>query len=597
MDNNKTFFRTRTCGELRMEHVGEDVTLAGFLENFREVGATLGFAVLRDFYGTTQVVCESEELVKTFKTLNKESTVQVSGTVRERDSKNPKLPTGDIEVVPAKIEVLGRCRHNELPFPVNRSREADESQRLKFRYLDLRNPEVKDNIVLRCQVVSALRQAMTGHGFMEITTPILPASSPDGARDYLVPSRKHPGKFYALPQAPQQFKQLLMASGFDKYFQIAPCFRDEDARGDRSPGEFYQLDMEMAFAGQEDVFAVLEDVLPPIFAKYGKYGAASSAPFQRISFLDAMETYGSDKPDLRIRLKLQDATAVLAGCGFAPFEGQTVKAVCVPGFAVTRKQIDKLCADVEVQAGQKVYWFRLDENGDIVGGIAKFLQECKGQVVGALGLQPNTFVGLTAGKKLTAQKTGGVLIKQLAPLCPGHFDKERYEFCWIVDFPMYEIGEESGELEFCHNPFSMPNGGAEILKKAAAGEVDPLSITAFQYDLVCNGVELSSGAVRNHDPEIMIEAFQLVRLGEEDVKAKFPAMYNAFTYGAPPHAGIAPGVDRMVMLLAGEDSIREIIPFPMNKNAQDLMMGAPGIVEQRQLDELNIMCTKTGDEV
>ena len=597
MDNNKTFFRTRTCGELRMEHVGEDVTLAGFLENFREVGATLGFAVLRDFYGTTQVVCESEELVKTFKTLNKESTVQVSGTVRERDSKNPKLPTGDIEVVPAKIEVLGRCRHNELPFPVNRSREADESQRLKFRYLDLRNPEVKDNIVLRCQVVSALRQAMTGHGFMEITTPILTASSPEGARDYLVPSRKHPGKFYALPQAPQQFKQLLMASGFDKYFQIAPCFRDEDARGDRSPGEFYQLDMEMAFAGQEDVFAVLEDVLPPIFAKYGKYGAASSAPFQRISFLDAMETYGSDKPDLRIRLKLQDATAVLAGCGFGPFEGQTVKAVCVPGFAATRKQIDKLCADVEVQAGQKVYWFRLDENGEIVGGIAKFLQECKGQVVEALGLQPNTFVGLTAGKKLTAQKTGGVLIKQLAPLCPGHFDKERYEFCWIVDFPMYEIGEESGELEFCHNPFSMPNGGAEILKKAAAGEVDPLSITAFQYDLVCNGVELSSGAVRNHDPEIMIEAFQLVRLGEEDVKAKFPAMYNAFTYGAPPHAGIAPGVDRMVMLLAGEDSIREIIPFPMNKNAQDLMMGAPGIVEQKQLDELNIMCTKTGDEV
>ncbi|MTS96114.1 aspartate--tRNA ligase [Pseudoflavonifractor sp. BIOML-A1] len=597
MDNNKTFFRTRTCGELRMEHVGEAVTLAGFLENFREVGATLGFAVLRDFYGTTQVVCESEELVKTFKTLNKESTVQVSGTVRERDSKNPKLPTGDIEVVPAKIEVLGRCRHNELPFPVNRSREADESQRLKFRYLDLRNPEVKDNIVLRCQVVSALRQAMTGHGFMEITPPILTASSPEGARDYLVPSRKHPGKFYALPQAPQQFKQLLMASGFDKYFQIAPCFRDEDARGDRSPGEFYQLDMEMAFAGQEDVFAVLEDVLPPIFAKYGKYGAASSAPFQRISFLDAMETYGSDKPDLRIRLKLQDATAVLAGCGFGPFEGQTVKAVCVPGFAATRKQIDKLCADVEVQAGQKVYWFRLDENGEIVGGIAKFLQECKGQVVEALGLQPNTFVGLTAGKKLTAQKTGGVLIKQLAPLCPGHFDKERYEFCWIVDFPMYEIGEESGELEFCHNPFSMPNGGAEILKKAAAGEVDPLSITAFQYDLVCNGVELSSGAVRNHDPEIMIEAFQLVRLGEEDVKAKFPAMYNAFTYGAPPHAGIAPGVDRMVMLLAGEDSIREIIPFPMNKNAQDLMMGAPGIVEQKQLDELNIMCTKTGDEV
>ena len=596
MDNVKTYYRTHTCGELRMEQAGQTVTLSGFLENFREVGAALGFAVLRDFYGTTQVVCETEEMVKTFKALNKESTLQVTGVVRERDSKNPKLPTGDIEVVPTQITVLGRCRHNELPFQVNRSREADETQRLKFRYLDLRNPEVKKNIILRSSVVAALRASMIDHGFMEITTPILTASSPEGARDYLVPSRKHPGKFYALPQAPQQFKQLLMASGFDKYFQIAPCFRDEDARGDRSPGEFYQLDMEMAFADQEDVFAVLEDVLPPIFAKYGAYDIASSAPFQRIPYNDAMEIYGSDKPDLRIDLTAQDATALLADCGFEPFAGNTVKAVKVTGFAATRKQIDKLCADVEVQAGNKVYWFRLDEKGEIVGGIAKFLQEKKAEVIAALGLEPNTFVGLTAGKKLAAQKTAGVLIKQLAPLCPDHFNKERYEFCWIVDFPMYEIGEESGELEFCHNPFSMPNGGLEILKKAAAGEVDPLSITAFQYDLVCNGVELSSGAVRNHDPEIMIEAFQLVRLGEEDVKAKFPAMYNAFTYGAPPHAGIAPGVDRMVMLLAGEDSIREIIPFPMNKNAQDLMMGAPSFVEPKQLEELNIVCTKKEDE-
>ncbi|EDN01727.1 aspartate--tRNA ligase [Pseudoflavonifractor capillosus ATCC 29799] len=579
-----------------MEHVGQTVTLAGFLENFREVGASLGFAVLRDFYGTTQVVAETEEMVKTIKALNKESTIQVTGVVRERDSKNPKLPTGDIEVVPEKIEVLGRCRHNELPFPINRSREADESARLKYRYLDLRNPEVKNNIVLRCQVVSALRQAMTAHGFMEITTPILTASSPEGARDYLVPSRKHPGKFYALPQAPQQFKQLLMASGFDKYFQIAPCFRDEDARGDRSPGEFYQLDMEMAFADQEDVFTVLEDVLPPIFAKYGKYDTASSAPFKRIPYLEAMETYGSDKPDLRIDLTAQDATEALGACGFGPFEGNTVKAVKVTGFSATRKQIDKLCADVEVQSGGKVYWFRYDENGEIVGGIAKFVQPIKDAVVAALGLEKGTFVGLTAGKKLSAQKTAGVLIKMLAPLCPDHFHKETYEFCWIVDFPMYEIGEESGELEFCHNPFSMPNGGLEVLKKAAAGEVDPLSITAFQYDLVCNGVELSSGAVRNHDPEIMIEAFQLVRLGEDDVKSKFPAMYNAFTYGAPPHAGIAPGVDRMVMLLAGEDSIREIIPFPMNKNAQDLMMNAPSFVTQKQLDELNIVCTKKEEE-
>ncbi len=596
MNNVNTAYRTHSCGELRMEHVGQTVTLAGFIDNVREVGQNFAFVILRDFYGTTQVVVETEEMWKVFKALNKESTVAVTGTVRERDSKNPKLPTGDIELVPTQVEVLGRCRHNELPFQVNRSREADETARLKYRYLDLRNPEVKNNIIMRSSVVAALRASMIDHGFMEITTPILTASSPEGARDYLVPSRKHPGKFYALPQAPQQFKQLLMASGFDKYFQIAPCFRDEDARGDRSPGEFYQLDMEMAFAGQEDVFAVLEDVLPPIFAKYGKYDIASEAPFQRIPYLESMEKYGSDKPDLRIDLTVQDATELLGGCGFGPFENNVVKAVVVTGFEGTRKQIDGLCNEVEVQSGNKAYWFRYDENGEIVGGIAKFVQPIKEQVVAALGLEKGCFVGLTAGAKLAAQKTAGVLRNKLGNFCPNHMDKERYEFCWIVDFPMYEIGEESGELEFCHNPFSMPNGGAEILKKAQDGEVDPLSITAWQYDLVCNGVELSSGAVRNHDPEIMIEAFKLVRLGEDDVKAKFPAMYNAFTYGAPPHAGIAPGVDRMVMLLAGEDSIREIIPFPMNKNAQDLMMGAPSFVEQKQLDELNIVCTKKEED-
>ena len=583
--------RTHTCGELRAADAGKTVKLSGWMENIREVGSELAFIVLRDFYGTTQIVAETPEMVAQFKAVNKESTISVEGLVRERASKNPKLPTGDIEVVPEKVEVLGRCRHNELPFQINRSREADEAQRLKYRYLDLRNPEVKSNIVLRCQVVSAIRKAMTDHGFLEITTPILTASSPEGARDYLVPARNHPGKFYALPQAPQQFKQLLMASGFDRYFQIAPCFRDEDARGDRSPGEFYQLDMEMAFADQDDVFAVLERVLPPIFASYGTYNVASQAPFQRIPFLEAMDRYGSDKPDLRIDLTLTDATRLLAGCGFPPFAGNTVKAIVVTDFQGTRKQIDGLCNEVEVQAGEKAYWFRYDENGEIVGGIAKFVQPIKEEVVKALGLTPGCFVGLTAGKLPTAQKTAGVLRNKLGAFCPGHMDKERYEFCWIVDFPMYEIGEESGELEFCHNPFSMPNGGLEILQKAAAGEVDPLTITAYQYDLVCNGVELSSGAVRNHDPEIMIEAFQLVRLGEDDVKAKFPAMYNAFTYGAPPHAGIAPGVDRMVMLLAGEDSIREIIPFPMNKNAQDVMMGAPSFVEQRQLDELNIACT------
>ena len=583
--------RTHTCGGLRLADAGKTVKLSGWMENIREVGSELAFIVLRDFYGTTQIVAETPEMVAQFKSVNKESTISVEGTVRERASKNPKLPTGDIEVVPTKMEVLGRCRHNELPFQVNRSREADEAQRLKYRYLDLRNPEVKSNIVLRCQVVSAIRQAMTDHGFLEITTPILTASSPEGARDYLVPARNHPGKFYALPQAPQQFKQLLMTSGFDRYFQIAPCFRDEDARADRSPGEFYQLDMEMAFANQEDVFAVLEDVLPPIFAKYGKYNTASPAPFKRIPYREAMETYGSDKPDLRIDLTVQDATALLADCGFEPFAGNTVKAVVVSGFEGTRKQIDKLCADVEVQAGNKAYWFRYDENKELVGGIAKFVQEKKEAVVEALGLTPGCFVGLSAGKLGAAQKTAGVLLKMLGAFCPNHFQKEQYTFCWIVDFPMYEIGEESGELEFCHNPFSMPSGGLEVLDKAAKGELDPLSITADQYDLVCNGVELSSGAVRNHDPEIMVEAFKLVGLGEEDVKSKFPAMYNAFTYGAPPHAGIAPGVDRMVMLLAGEDSIREIIPFPMNKNAQDLMMDAPSFVTDKQLAELSIAVT------
>ena len=595
MENVRTHYRTHTCGELRMEHVGQTVTLAGFLENVREVGQNFAFAVLRDFYGVTQVVIETEDMWKAFKGLNKESTVQITGVVRERDSKNPKLPTGDIEVVPQAVEVLGRCRHNELPFQVNRSREADESARLKYRYLDLRNPAVKNNIILRCQVVAALRKAMIDHGFLEITTPILTASSPEGARDYLVPARNHPGKFYALPQAPQQFKQLLMTSGFDRYFQIAPCFRDEDARADRSPGEFYQLDMEMAFASQDDVFAVLEDVLPPIFAKYGKYDRASAAPFMRIPYTEAMEKYGSDKPDLRIDLTVQDVTSVLGACGFGPFEGNVVKAVVVSDFHETRKFIDKTLADVEVVSGGKPYWFRLDENGELVGGIAKFVQPIKESVVSALGLKPGDFVALSAGKLGVAQKTAGTLVKTLGAAVPGHMDKEQYAFCWIVDFPMYEIGEESGELEFCHNPFSMPSGGLEVLLKAERGEIDPLSITADQYDLVCNGVELSSGAVRNHDPEIMIKAFEMVRLGEEDVKAKFPAMYNAFTYGAPPHAGIAPGVDRMVMLLAGEDSIREIIPFPMNKNAQDVMMSAPSEVTQKQLDELHIAIVKPQD--
>ncbi len=588
--------RTHTCNELRLDHMGQSVKLSGWMENVRVVSASLAFIVLRDYYGTTQVVAETEDMVSAFKAINKESTISVEGVVRERSSKNPKLPTGDIEVVPEKLEILGACQHNELPFQINRSREADEAIRLKYRFLDLRNPELKKNIVLRCNVVAAIRAAMTDHGFLEITTPILTASSPEGARDYLVPARKHPGKFYALPQAPQQFKQLLMTSGFDRYFQIAPCFRDEDARGDRTPGEFYQLDMEMAFASQDDVLETLEDVLIPIFRKFGRYERVSGAPLRRIPFNEAMERYGSDKPDLRIDLEVQDVTEVVQGCGFGPFDSPCVKAVAVHDFDQGRKWIDKLLTDVEVQTGNKACWVKVDENGNLTGGVSKFLTERQEALKEALGLKPGSFVCMAAGKKAAAQKTAGVIRTLLGRRCPGHFDEEQYAMCWIVDFPMYEIGEESGQLEFCHNPFSMPSGGLEVLLKAERGEIDPLTIMANQYDLVINGYESASGAVRNHDPEIMIKAFELVGLGEKDVKSKFPAMYNAFTYGAPPHAGAAPGIDRMVMLLAGEESIREIITFPMNQKAQDLMMGAPSEVTQKQLDELHIAITEKEDE-
>ncbi len=579
--------RTHTCNALRLANVGESVTLVGWYDNMRKVSRNLGFLILRDFYGTTQCVIESEEMLDALNNVNNESTLSVTGVVRERSNKNPRLETGDIEVVPTEIKVLGKCIYNELPFEIARSKEADEAVRLKYRYLDLRNPAVKEKMVLRSKIIAELRQSMIAHDFLEITTPILTCSSPEGARDYLVPARNHPGKFYALPQAPQQFKQILMTSGFDRYFQIAPCFRDEDARADRSPGEFYQMDMEMAFASQDDVFAIIEDVIPPVFAKYGVYKKASDAPFRRISYRDALALYGSDKPDLRNDLTLQDATSLLSDCGFAPFAQNSVQAIVVDGFTATRKVIDKIMADCEMISGQKGYWFKLDEAGELTGGIAKFLQEKKAEVIAGLSLKPGDFVGLTAGGRQTALKTAGVLRRLLGENCEKHMKKDCYEFCWIVDFPMYEIGEESGELEFCHNPFSMPQGGMEALD----GE-NPLEILAYQYDLVCNGVELSSGAVRNHDPEIMVRAFSLVGLKEEDVKAKFPAMYNAFCYGAPPHAGIAPGVDRMIMLIAGEESIREIIPFPMNKNAQDVMMGAPSSVSEKQLADVHIAIVK-----
>ena len=595
---NEYCMHTATCGQLRATDVNQEVTLCGWAWHTRDHGGLI-FIDLRDRDGYTQVVvdpdCVSEEDFHAAEHLGREYVLKVSGRVRERapEAINPNMITGEIEVLANAVQVLNTSV--TPPFSIEDGIETDEITRMKWRYLDIRRPEMLANLKLRHTVTQAMRRALDERGFLEIETPILANSTPEGARDYLVPSRVHPGKFYALPQAPQQFKQLLMTAGFDRYFQIAPCFRDEDARGDRSPGEFYQMDMEMAFASQEDVFAVIEDVLPPIFAKYGTYNIASSAPFARIPYRQAMEEFGSDKPDLRIDLRVKDVTDILQNCGFGPFENNIVKAVPVSNCKLARKAVDKLCADVEVQAGQKPYWFKVDESGAIAGGIAKFInadEKTVEAVKSALSLEPNTLVFLSAGKREEAQKTAGVMRRMLGAACEGHMDKERYEFCWIVDFPMYEIGEESGELEFCHNPFSMPSGGMETLLKAERGEIDPLDILADQYDLVCNGVELSSGAVRNHDPEIMVKAFEMVRLGEDNVKAKFPAMYNAFCYGAPPHAGIAPGVDRMVMLLSGEESIREVIAFPMNKSAQDVMMDAPSKVTEAQLKELHIAVTE-----
>ena len=580
--------RTHNAGELRLKNVGECVKLVGWLENVRVVSKNLMFLVLRDFYGKTQLVADTQDIIEQVKLINCESTISVEGEVRERISKNPKMETGDIEVVCKKLEVLGKCKYNELPFEINHSTQVDENLRLKYRYLDLRNPEVKNKIILRSKIVAEIRQRMMQENFFEITTPILTSSSPEGARDYLVPSRNYPGKFYALPQAPQQFKQLLMTSGFDRYFQIAPCFRDEDARQDRSPGEFYQLDMEMAFANQEDVFSVIEKVLPPVFEKYGKFKKASKAPFVRIAYNDALEKYGSDKPDLRIDLQLSDVTQLLQDTAFEPFKNKTVKAVVVDNFFESRKFIENLIADIEVRAQNKIYWFKIDENNQLVGGISKFLVDIQTDLINKLKLKANTVVFVTAGDKKTAQKSAGIVIKKVGYSVKGHIDKEQYAFCWIVDFPMYEIGEESGEVEFCHNPFSMPQGGLEVLEKAQKDKQFALTVKAYQYDLVCNGVELSSGAVRNHDPEIMLKAFNIVGLGEEDVKQKFPALYNAFSFGPPPHAGIAPGIDRMVLLLLGEENIREIIAFPMNKKAQDILMGAPNEVSKKQLDEVHI---------
>ena len=574
-------FRTHNCNELRASDAGKKVKIAGWLDSKRDKGGLL-FAVIRDFYGTTQVVAEEEPCLSQLRDIPTESTVSVEGTVVLRSSPNEKLPTGLIEIIPEKVEVLGRRLMPALPFEVSHSTEAGEDARLRYRFLDLRNPAVRDKIVLRSHIIEDLRKLMTEQGFTEISTPILTSSSPEGARDYIVPSRLYPGEFYALPQAPQQYKQLLMCSGFDRYFQIAPCFRDEDARADRSPGEFYQLDIEMAFAEQEDVFAVLEKVLPPVFAKYSGW-EADQPPFRRIPYLTALEDYGTDKPDLRNPLLIKDVTELTVNCGFDPLMLKHVKAIAVSGVNVPRKWIDKTAEDFTVRTeGGKMFWFKLDENGAPAGGIAKFVAENADAWKDLLGVEKDCFVALTAEDKLQdVQKRAGILRTMLGTGL-GLLEKNVYRFCWIVDFPMYEIGEESGQLEFCHNPFSMPQGGMK------AFEQDPLKILAYQYDIVCNGVELSSGAVRNHDPEIMLKAFSLVGIGKEEVVKKFPALYNAFEYGAPPHAGVAPGVDRMVMLIADTTNIREVIAFPMNAKARDLMMNAPSPVEQKQLDEANI---------
>ena len=575
-------YRTHNCNELREGDAGKKVKICGWLDSKRDKGGLL-FAVIRDFYGTTQVVATEEPCLSQLRDIPTESTVAVEGTVVLRSAPNEKLPTGKIEIVPETVEVLGRRTTQALPFEVSRSTEAGEDVRLKYRFLDLRNPAVKDKIVLRAAIVAELRRLMTQEGFLEISTPILTSSSPEGARDYIVPSRLYPGEFYALPQAPQQYKQLLMCSGFDKYFQIAPCFRDEDARADRSPGEFYQLDIEMAFATQEDVFAVLERVLPPVFAKFSGW-EADKPPFRRIAYRDALETYGSDKPDLRNPLTVCDISELMQGCGFAAVEGKVVKAIAVPNANIARKQIDKLAEEFKTKTeGGAMFWFKTDENGLPAGGISKFVADRIGALKEKLGIGANAFVAVLAEDKLAlAQKRAGILRTMLGNAL-DLLEKNVYRFCWIVDFPMYEIGEESGQLEFCHNPFSMPQGGMKALE-----EQDPLDILAYQYDIVCNGVELSSGAVRNHDPEIMVKAFSLVGLGKEDVVKKFPALYHAFEYGAPPHAGVAPGVDRMVMLISDTVNIREVIAFPMNAKARDLLMNAPSPVEQKQLDDVHI---------
>ena len=570
--------RTHNCNEIRKENIGETVTLAGWASAIRDHGGVI-FIDLRDHFGTTQVVFHDEKMLEN---VNRETVIQVTGKVVARDEEtvNPKIETGFVEVHVEKLTILGPSK-NMLPFEIETSKQTREDVRLKYRYLDLRNPELHKNIVFRSQIISYLRRQMEEMGFLDLQTPILTSSSPEGARDYLVPSRKHPGEFYALPQSPQQFKQLLMVAGFDKYYQIAPCFRDEDARGDRSPGEFYQLDFEMAFAEQEDIFAVGEKVLYNTFKKFSNK-EVSPAPFRRITFKDAMLHYGSDKPDLRNPLLIEDLTDFFADVEFGAFKGKPVRGI-VAHCADQSKKFFEDSLKYALSIGMKGLGYLTLKDGGFKGPIDKFLTtEQRSHLIDMLGMKDGDVVFFISDGKTVVDGLAGGIRKWLGERL-NLIDNNKFEFCYIVDFPMYELNPDTHKIDFTHNPFSMPQGGLEALESK-----DPLEINAYQYDIVCNGIELSSGAVRNHNPEIMRKAFAIAGYGEEEVARKFGALYTAFQYGAPPHAGMAPGVDRMVMLLAEEDTIRDVIAFPLNGAAQDLMMNAPSRVTEQQLEDVHI---------
>lgn len=573
-------YRTLYCGDLRESHIGQTVRVAGWLENIRDHGGVM-FLDIRDQYGVVQVVIHDENMLKG---LNKECSLTVSGSVVKRDEEtyNPKIATGTVEIVADTLTVLGKAPV-ALPFEIATSKETKEEVRLKYRFLDLRNKKVHDNIVLRSQVISFLRNKMTELGFLELQTPILSASSPEGARDYLIPSRKHKGMFYALPQAPQIFKQLLMVSGFDKYFQVAPCFRDEDARADRSPGEFYQLDFEMAFAEQDDVFAVAEEVLYETFSKFSDK-EVSKPPFRRIPFAEAMVTYGTDKPDLRNPLLIKDISDMFVETDFAPFRGKTVRSINVPNAASQSKSWFKKMEEFALSIGMKgLGYVKVREDLTFDGPIDKFLKEGdREKLIEINNSKAGDVIYFIADSKELAPKLAGQIRTEVAERL-SLIDKSRFDLCFITDFPMYEHDEDTGAVIFTHNPFSMPQGGMEALLTK-----DPCDVLAYQYDIVCNGIELSSGAVRNHDLDIMVKAFEIAGYTEEDLQQKFSSLYRAFKYGAPPHAGMAPGIDRMLMLLTDEENIREVIAFPMNSNAQDVLLGAPNEVTEQQLREIHI---------